>query len=84
MNVNLVDVVMDHPWLLQKVGIDAKMLGALTELTKPQLADRLSLSFQLPKTPGDVRLRNITVESDGIHADLTGSNLPFGDAAKGK
>ncbi|MFF2813169.1 DUF2993 domain-containing protein [Streptomyces sp. NPDC058000] len=84
MNVNLVDVVMEHPWLLQKVGIDAKMLGALTELTKPQLADRLSLSFQLPKTPGDVRLRNITVESDGIHADLTGSNLPFGDAAKGK
>ncbi|MER7988242.1 DUF2993 domain-containing protein [Streptomyces noursei] len=84
MDVNLVDVVMDHPWLLQKVGIDAKVLGALTDLTKPQLADRLSLSFQLPKTPGDVRLRNITVESDGIHADLTGSNLPFGDAAKGK
>ncbi|MFF0622911.1 DUF2993 domain-containing protein [Streptomyces sp. NPDC004296] len=84
MNVNLVDVVTEHPWLLQKVGIDAKMLGALTDLTKPQLADRLSLSFQLPKTPGDVRLRNITVESDGIHADLTGSNLPFGDAAKGK
>ncbi|MGV4929760.1 DUF2993 domain-containing protein [Streptomyces sp. BHT-5-2] len=84
MQVNLVDVVMDHPWLLQKVGIDAKVLGALTGLTKPQLADRLALSFQLPKTPGDVRLRNITVESDGIHADLTGTDLPFGDAAKGR
>ncbi|WP_438486538.1 LmeA family phospholipid-binding protein [Streptomyces sp. S186] len=84
MQVNLVDVVMDHPWLLQKVGIDAKMLGALTDLTKPQLADRLSLSFQLPKTPGNVRLRNITVQSDGIRADLTGTDLPFGDAAKGK
>ncbi|MYT32743.1 LmeA family phospholipid-binding protein [Streptomyces sp. SID8354] len=84
MQVNLVDVVMDHPWLLQKVGIDAKMLGALTDLTKPQLADRLSLSFQLPKTPGDVRLRDITVESDGIRVDVTGTDLPFGDAAKGK
>ncbi|WP_189301027.1 LmeA family phospholipid-binding protein [Streptomyces albospinus] len=82
MQVNLVDVVTDHPWLLQKVGIDPKVLGALTGLTKPQIADRLSLSFQLPKTPGDIRLRHISVESDGIRADLTGSDLPFGDAAK--
>ncbi|MER6306753.1 LmeA family phospholipid-binding protein [Streptomyces sp. NPDC001657] len=81
MKVNLVDVVMDHPWLLQKVGIDPKILGALSGLTKPQLADRLSLSFQLPKTPGDVRLRNISVERDGIRAELSGTDLPFGDAA---
>ncbi|MFE1176827.1 DUF2993 domain-containing protein [Streptomyces sp. NPDC058773] len=84
MKVNLVDVVADHPWLLQKVGIDPKILGALTGLTKPQLADQLSLSFQLPKTPGNVRLRNISVEEDGIRADITGSELPFGDAAKKK
>ncbi|MGW7024763.1 DUF2993 domain-containing protein [Streptomyces decoyicus] len=84
MKVNLVDVVADHPWMLQKVGIDPKILGALTGLTKPQLADRLSLSFQLPKAPGDVRLRHISVERDGIRADLSGSNLPFGDAAKKK
>ncbi|WP_443033664.1 LmeA family phospholipid-binding protein [Streptomyces sp. CA2R101] len=82
MKVNLVDVVADHPWLLQKVGIDPKILGTLTGLTKPQLADRLSLSFQLPKTPGNVRLQHISVERDGIRADLSGSNLPFGDAAK--
>ncbi|MFD8547333.1 DUF2993 domain-containing protein [Streptomyces sp. NPDC059649] len=81
MKVNLVDVVTDHPWLLQKVGIDPKILGALSGLTKPQLADRLSLSFQLPKTPGDVRLRNISVERDGIRAELSGTDLPFGDAA---
>ncbi|GAB7031744.1 DUF2993 domain-containing protein [Streptomyces sp. NPDC021749] len=81
MKVNLVDVVVDHPWLLQKVGIDPKVLGALSGLTKPQLADRLSLSFQLPKTPGDVRLRNISVERDGIRAELSGRELPFGDAA---
>ncbi|MFE0188728.1 DUF2993 domain-containing protein [Streptomyces sp. NPDC058989] len=84
MKVNLVDVVIDHPWLLEKVGIDPKILGALSGLTKPQLADRLSLSFRLPKTPGDVRLRNISVQKDGIRAELSGSNLPFGDAAKKK
>ncbi|MFI1307115.1 DUF2993 domain-containing protein [Streptomyces sioyaensis] len=84
MKVNLVDVVADHPWLLQKVGIDPKILGTLTGLTKPQLADRLSLSFQLPKMPGDVRLQHISVERDGIRADMFGSNLPFGDAAKKK
>ncbi|MFG2135271.1 DUF2993 domain-containing protein [Streptomyces sp. NPDC048650] len=82
MKVNLVDVVVDHPWLLEKVGIDPKVLGTLTGLTKPQLADQLSLSFRLPKMPGDVRLRHISVESDGIRADLSGANLPFGDAAK--
>lgn len=82
MKVNLVDVVVDHPWLLQKVGIDPKVLGALSGLTKPQLADQLSLSFRLPKTPGDVRLRHISVEEDGIRAELDGRDLPFGDAAK--
>ncbi|MFH8555722.1 DUF2993 domain-containing protein [Streptomyces celluloflavus] len=79
MKVNLVDVVIDHPWLLAKVGIDPKVLGALTELTKPQIADQLSFSFQLPKTPGDVRLRGIHVERDGIRAELSGSQLPFGE-----
>ncbi|WP_411137563.1 DUF2993 domain-containing protein [Streptomyces sp. C10] len=82
MKVNLVDVVADHPWLLEKVGIDPKILGALTGLTKPQLADQLSLSFQLPKTPGNIRLRNISVEEDGIRADITGSELPVGGAKK--
>ncbi|WP_329147885.1 DUF2993 domain-containing protein [Streptomyces sp. NBC_01456] len=82
MKVNLVDVVADHPWLLQKVGIDPKIFGTLSGLTKPQIADQLSLSFQLPKTPGNVRLRHITVERDGIRADLSGTELPFGDAAK--
>ncbi|WP_234440400.1 DUF2993 domain-containing protein [Streptomyces rimosus] len=84
MQVNLVDVVVDHPWLLQKVGIDPKILGALSGLTKPQLADRLSLSFRLPKTPGDVRLRDISVERDGIRVKFSGAGLPIGSAAKDK
>ncbi|MFF4606957.1 DUF2993 domain-containing protein [Streptomyces sp. NPDC001339] len=82
MKVNLVDVVMDHPWLLQKVGVDPKILGELIGLTKPQIADQLSLSFQLPKSPGDVRLRHISVVPDGIRAEISGSNLPVGDTAK--
>ncbi|MEV5595868.1 DUF2993 domain-containing protein [Streptomyces sp. NPDC052496] len=84
MQVNLVDVVVDHPWLLQKVGIDPKILGALSGLTKPQLADQLSLSFRLPDTPGDVRLRDISVEKDGIRVRISGAGLPVGSAAKGK
>ncbi|MEF3112374.1 DUF2993 domain-containing protein [Streptomyces chrestomyceticus] len=84
MQVNLVDVVVDHPWLLQRIGIDPKILGALSGLTKPQLADRLSLSFRLPDTPGDVRLRDISVEKDGIRVRIAGSGLPIGSAAKGK
>lgn len=82
MKVNLVDVVVDHPWLLQKVGIDPKIFGSLAGLTKPQLQDRLNLSFRLPPTPGDVRLRHISVEREGIRADLTGTGIPFGDAAE--
>ncbi|POX41306.1 DUF2993 domain-containing protein [Streptomyces sp. Ru73] len=82
MKVNLVDVVADHPWLLRKVGIDPKILGGLAGLTKPEIADRFDLSFRLPATPGDVRLRTISVERDGIRARLSGKDLPFGDTAK--
>lgn len=82
MKVNLVDVVVDHPWLLKKVGIDPKILGSLAGLTKPELADRMDLSFRLPATPGDVRLRTISVERDGIRAQLSGTGIPFGETAK--
>ncbi|MFD7922411.1 DUF2993 domain-containing protein [Streptomyces sp. NPDC059740] len=84
MKVNLFDVVADNPSLLSEIGIDPKVLGAVQGLTKPQLADRLNLSFQLPNTPGDVRIQRITVHRNGIDAHLTGENLPFGDAAKKK
>ncbi|MEC4015659.1 LmeA family phospholipid-binding protein [Streptomyces sp. H27-D2] len=82
MKLNLVDVVIDHPWLLEKIGIDPGLVKTLTGLKQPELADRLSLSFQLPDIPGYVRLQHITVEREGIRADLTGMDLPFGDAAK--
>ncbi|MFD5427656.1 DUF2993 domain-containing protein [Streptomyces sp. NPDC127084] len=79
MKVNLVDVVVDHPWLLEKVGIDPKLVGGLLKLKPPQLSESLSLSFELPKfATGEIRLRGIAVESEGIRADLTGSGLAFG------
>ncbi|MFH9428170.1 DUF2993 domain-containing protein [Streptomyces sp. NPDC017615] len=79
MKVNLFDVVAEQPDLPAKLGIDPKLLGAVQGVTKPQLADRLNLSFQLPKTPGDIRIQRITVERDGIRAHLSGGTLPFGD-----
>ncbi|MDJ0465333.1 DUF2993 domain-containing protein [Streptomyces sp. H27-C3] len=81
MKVNLVDVVIDNPWLLKKVGIDPKLVAALLSLRPPELSEQLSLSFRLPKTPGDLRLRDISVESEGIRADLAGTGLTFGKVA---
>ncbi|MFI1256997.1 DUF2993 domain-containing protein [Streptomyces netropsis] len=78
MRVNLVDVVVDHPWLLKRIGIDPKLVTALMGLRPPELSDRLSLSFQLPKQARDLHLRHVTVERDGIRADLTGAELPVG------
>ncbi|MFM9368008.1 DUF2993 domain-containing protein [Streptomyces sp. Da 82-17] len=79
MRLNLIDVAMGHPWLLKKLGLDPALLDGLTELTRPALADRLSLGFQLPKLPGtgDVRLRDVKVEKDGIRVHLNGIGLTF-------
>ncbi|MGP3953189.1 LmeA family phospholipid-binding protein [Streptomyces sp. 7N604] len=79
MGLNLVDVVAEHPWLLKKVGIDPALVAGLMKLTQPQLSERLSLAFELPDMPGYVRLRDISVEEDGIRVDLSGMDLPFGD-----
>ncbi|MFJ8074155.1 DUF2993 domain-containing protein [Streptomyces sp. NPDC096176] len=79
--VNLIDLVVDHPVILETVGIDPDLVGALLQLRLPELADRFSLSVALPKTvPGDVRLRDIVVERDGVRVDLTGSGLSLGAA----
>ncbi|MEE1752128.1 DUF2993 domain-containing protein [Streptomyces sp. SP18CS02] len=84
MKVNLVDLVIDHPWLLEKAGIDPETVGALLKLRPPELSDRLALSFRLPSTAGDVRLRDVVVEPSGIRADLTGTGLTFGQVAGGR
>ncbi|MFF0742215.1 DUF2993 domain-containing protein [Streptomyces sp. NPDC004111] len=81
MGLNLVDVVIDHPWLLEKVGIDPKMIASLLAMRPPELSEKLSMNFRLPKTPGELRLREIKVEPEGIRADLAGTGLSFGDVA---
>ncbi|MEV7426925.1 DUF2993 domain-containing protein [Streptomyces sp. NPDC091212] len=78
MGLNLIDVVADHPELLREAGLEPGLVEALLDLRPPELSDSLSLSFTLPKTPGDLRLRHITVERDGIHARLVGSELRVG------
>lgn len=81
MRLNLVDVVIEHPWLLEKVGIDPKLIGSLLAMRPPELSEKLSMSFRLPKTPGELRLREIKVEPTGIRAGLAGTGLTFGDVA---
>ncbi|MBO1337519.1 DUF2993 domain-containing protein [Streptomyces sp. VRA16 Mangrove soil] len=81
MGMNLVDIAIDHPWLLRKLGMDPALLDGLTRLTRPELADRLSLAFRLPQLPGGhgyVRLRDVRVERDGIRVELSGAGLSVG------
>ncbi|MEW2081890.1 DUF2993 domain-containing protein [Streptomyces sp. NPDC005283] len=81
MKVNLVDVVLDHPQLLRKAGIDPGLVEALLALKPPELSERLSLSFELPDSLKELRLQNITVERDGIKARVRGSGLRVGQGA---
>ncbi len=76
--VNLVDLVVDHPWLLEKAGIDPGLVDALLKLRPPALTDRLSFSYELPAAARDVRVREVAVERDGIRARLLGTGLAFG------
>ncbi|MET7617766.1 DUF2993 domain-containing protein [Streptomyces sp. NPDC005408] len=83
MKVNLVDVVLEHPQLLRKVGIDPGLVEALVALKPPELSERLSLSFELPRSLRELQLQNITVEQDGIKARVVGSGLRIGQAGGG-
>ncbi|MFE0045909.1 LmeA family phospholipid-binding protein [Streptomyces albireticuli] len=78
MRVNLVDAVADHPGVLRKIGVDPDLIGALMRLRPPELTDRLSFSFRLPEQAKDVRLRAVTVDHEGIRAELSGVALPVG------
>lgn len=82
MKVNMLDVLMKNPALLKKVGIDPALLEGLKKIQEPQLADKMELNVRLPKMPGDVRLRRISVAKDGIHGKVTGVDVPVGKGAK--
>ncbi|MFD8376846.1 DUF2993 domain-containing protein [Streptomyces sp. NPDC059688] len=77
--VNLVDAALAHPRLLERLGLDLSLLTALTKLTRPQIADRFSFAFRLPKPPaGDLRLQRVSVGKEGIRADVSASGLLLG------
>ncbi|MFK4065697.1 DUF2993 domain-containing protein [Streptomyces sp. NPDC029674] len=80
MGLNLIDVAMGHPELLKKLGLDPALLNGLSQLTRPVLADRLTLAFQLPKLPGTgtMALRDVTVEKEGIRVRIAGSGIGIG------
>lgn len=79
MRVNLLDLALAHPEVLDRLGFDTPLLDSLSRLTRPVLADQLNLGFQLPKPPeGELRLRDVRVEEDGIRVRLAGEGLAFG------
>jgi hypothetical protein len=82
MRINMLDVLVEHPALLKRIGIDPGLIASLKEIEEPKLAEKLSLSVRLPEVPGDVRLRGISVEKDGIRAKLTGADMPLGEGAE--
>ncbi|QKV93449.1 DUF2993 domain-containing protein [Streptomyces sp. NA02950] len=78
MKVNFVDLVAEHPQLVKRLGINPAVASALTKLKVPELSEKLSLSFQLPKKAKGVHIQNIRVRPDGIVADLVGTELHLG------
>ncbi|MGC9543720.1 DUF2993 domain-containing protein [Streptomyces sp. UG1] len=79
MRLNLIDLALDHPQVLARLGFDPALLDALPRLTRPVLADRLSLGFRLPEPPsGRIQLRDVRVEKDGIRVRLEGAGLTVG------
>ncbi|AOR36821.1 hypothetical protein BFF78_02185 [Streptomyces fodineus] len=77
--INLLDTALAHPGLLKQLGLDPSLLTALTKLTRPQIADHFSFAVQLPKPPdGALSLQRVTVDKDGIRADVSGAGLLLG------
>ncbi|MFD6275741.1 DUF2993 domain-containing protein [Streptomyces sp. NPDC060209] len=80
-SLDLIDLAKDNPEVLSDLGLDPDLLDSLSRLTRPVLADRLSLAFELPEPErGDVRLRDVRVGEDGIRVRLTGSELSVGSS----
>ncbi|MEU0070674.1 DUF2993 domain-containing protein [Streptomyces sp. NPDC006332] len=79
MGLNLVDLAVEQPELLERLGFDPALLDALPRLTRPVLADQLSLGFEIPEPEqGQVRLRDVRVREDGIQVRIEGAGLSVG------
>ncbi|WP_342364950.1 hypothetical protein [Streptomyces sviceus] len=79
MRLNLLDVALAHPGLLDRLGLDPAPLDALSHLTRPVLSDRFSPGFRLSEPPsGALRLRDVRAVQDGIRVRVEGSRLAVG------
>ncbi|MEU9189612.1 DUF2993 domain-containing protein [Streptomyces sp. NPDC048484] len=79
MKVNLIDLAAENPEVLKRLGFDPALLDGLSRLTRPALVDRLSIGFRLPEpSKGDLRLRDVRVQKDGIRVRVTGDGLAIG------
>jgi hypothetical protein len=79
MGLNLLDLALEHPESLKHLGFDPALLEALPRLTRPVLADQLSLGFRLPEPErGKLSLRDVRVEKEGIQVRIEGSGLAVG------
>lgn len=79
LRLNLLDAAVAHPQLLRRLGLDPALLDGLSRLTRPVLVDQLSLGFRLPHpADGQVRLRDVRVERDGIRVEVAGTGLSVG------
>ncbi|MGD6748500.1 DUF2993 domain-containing protein [Streptomyces sp. BH106] len=73
------DALADHPALLEPAGIDPSLIEGLRKLREPKVAQKMEFSAQLPKNmPGDLRLQDITVTTEGIRAQLSGRDVRLG------
>ncbi len=82
MQVNVLDLVEENPWILGKIGVDPSLVRGLRDIQVPKLAERLSLSVKLPELPGGVRLHDVSVRHDGIELHAYGTNVPVGGGTK--
>lgn len=58
--VNLVDVALDRPGVLKRLGVDPSLLTSPTKLTRPRIADRFACAFRIPEPPsGTLRVERV-------------------------
>ncbi|MEU1624745.1 DUF2993 domain-containing protein [Streptomyces sp. NPDC020096] len=82
MQVNILDLVEENPWVLGKIGVDPSLVRGLRSIEVPKLAERLSLSFRLPDLPGGIQLQGVSVRRDGIELHAYGTDVPVGDGTR--
>ncbi|WP_233521764.1 hypothetical protein [Streptomyces triticagri] len=77
MKGRVLDTLVEHPALLEPAGIDPSLVKGLQQTREPKVAEAMEFSAELPDDmPGDLGLRRISVTTDGVRAELTGTDVP--------